>query len=235
MRVSFNQPAFIPWGGFFARLLNSDEMIILDDTQFARGFTYVNRNRLKGPQGEIWITVPIKKKGLGPQQISQLKIHQPEKWQKNFLALIKHYYGHSLHYEELYEKLLLILENSRDDFLAMAVSTTKLLQELFDLKTPMLLQSEIGIKEKGLKLLINLARKIGAKELLLPYLAGHHLNLQEISRAGFKIYLLKYNQYPYPQFWGEFIANLSAVDIFLCCGPNGQKIIKKSTKIIPWR
>jgi hypothetical protein len=44
--ISFNQPAFIPWGGFFARLLSSDRMVLLDDTVLARGFTFVNRNRL---------------------------------------------------------------------------------------------------------------------------------------------------------------------------------------------
>lgn len=46
MNVTFNQPAFIPWGGFFARLLNSDRMVLLDETILARGFSYVNRNRI---------------------------------------------------------------------------------------------------------------------------------------------------------------------------------------------
>jgi hypothetical protein len=65
MKLSFNQPAFIPWGAFFARLLNSDRMVLLDETILARGFSYVNRNRINGPRGEVWLTVPLKKKGRG--------------------------------------------------------------------------------------------------------------------------------------------------------------------------
>ena len=62
MILSFNQPSFIPWSGFFARLIASDKMVLLDNTLFAQGFTFVNRNRIKSPEGELWITVPVKKK-----------------------------------------------------------------------------------------------------------------------------------------------------------------------------
>ncbi len=47
-------------------------MILLDDTLLARGFTFVNRNRLKGPEGELWISVPLKRKGRGRQKIKDL-------------------------------------------------------------------------------------------------------------------------------------------------------------------
>jgi hypothetical protein len=55
MRICFNQPAFIPWGGFFARLLHSDKMVLLDDTLLARGFTFRRKPipvypRLKTPR-----------------------------------------------------------------------------------------------------------------------------------------------------------------------------------------
>ncbi|MGC8745865.1 MAG: WbqC family protein [Candidatus Saccharicenans sp.] len=232
MRVSFNQPAFIPWGGFFARLQQSDLMILLDDTQFARGFTYVNRNHLKGPSGEIWITVPIKKKGLGQQMINQLKIFQSEKFSKNFLALLRHYYGHSVYFDSLYPKLSINFEYAKDNFLALILSTLNLLKGAFGLKTPFLLQSETGLRQKGARLLIELAKAAGATEVLLPNLIQRHLDLREFTRAGLKIFCLKYNQYPYPQFWGEFLGNLSAVDLFLCLGPEGRQIIEKSTKVV---
>lgn len=232
MRVSFNQPAFIPWGGFYARLLNSDLMILLDETQFARGFTFVNRNRLKGPQGEIWVTVPIKKKGLGFQKINQLRIHQPKKWSENFLSMLRHYYGKSLYFEEIYQQLKRIFQDCEDNFLTMALSTIDLLKESFGLKTPLFLQSETGINQKGAKLLIELAREAGATEVLLPYLADRHLDLDEFVQAGLKVSFLRYNQSPYPQFWGEFVANLSALDLFLCCGPDGIKVINKSSRVV---
>lgn len=232
MRVSFNQPAFIPWGGFYARLIHSDLMIILDRTQFARGFTFVNRNRLKGPQGEIWVTVPLKKKGLGLQKISQLHLARPESWGYKFLSLLRHYYGHSLYYERTVSDLEKILREAGDNFLQLALKTSRLLAEYFGLETPFQLQSEMGLELKGTELLVELALRAGAGELLLPYLADRHLNLEVLNRAGLKVIYLKYHQIPYPQFWGNFIENLSTLDLWLCCGPEGLNNIKRSSHLI---
>jgi hypothetical protein len=232
MRVSFNQPAFIPWGGFFGRLLNSDLMILLDGTQFARGFTFVNRNRLKGPLGQVWITVPIKKKGLGLQKINQLRIHQSEKMARGFLALLKHYYSNSLYFNPVYLRLASLFTESADDFLKLAKGTINLLAENFTIKTAIRLQSETGVELKGTELLVELALNVGAREVILPYLADRHLDIAAFSRAGLKVFLLKYNQIVYPQFWGDFLGNLSALDLWFCCGPEGTILIEKSSKLI---
>ena len=87
MILSFNQPSFIPWPGFFARLIASDKMVLLDNTLFAQGFTFVNRNRIKSPEGELWITVPIKKKGLGRQKIKDLVIYQKQYWAEYYYEI----------------------------------------------------------------------------------------------------------------------------------------------------
>lgn len=178
------------------------------------------------------MTVPIKKKGLGLQKISQLKIHQPEKWSKNFLSMLRHYYGRSLYFHETYEKLKNTLEKSNDHFLRLLLSTINLLKEDLGIKTPIGVQSETGINEKGTALLIELARYSGAEEVLLPYLADRHLHISEFVQAGLKVSFLRYNQLSYPQFWGDFVANLSTLDLFLCCGPGGIKIINNSSRII---
>lgn len=232
MRVSFNQPAFLPWGGFYGRVLHSEVMILLDETQFARGFTYVNRNRLKGPSGEVKITLPVRRKGLGFQTINQLRLCQPEKWWKNFLNLLRHFYASSLYLDEVCSAFKEIGARAGDNFLALVLDTCSWLKEKFNLTTPFLLQSQLRIKSAKEQLLIDLAGQLGAKEVLLPYLASRHLELNKIKAAGLKVFLLKYQQEVYPQFWGPFEANLSALDIFLCCGPDGVKIIEKSCRII---
>ncbi|MGB4704501.1 MAG: WbqC family protein [Candidatus Saccharicenans sp.] len=232
MRISFSQPVFLPWGGFFGRLLHSDLMILLDGTQFARGFTFVNRNRLKGPQGEIWVTVPVKKKGLGLQKISQLKIHQPDRWSEKFLGLLKHYYRHSLFFHLTEEALREIICRAGDDFCRLAVSSLKFMAQAFSINREFILQSETQVEGKGSSLLVSLAVKTGASEVILPYLADRHLQMNLFHEAGIKVIFLKYLQEPYPQFWGNFIGNLSALDLWLCCGPQGSRKIAKSSRLI---
>ncbi len=231
MRISFSQPVFIPWGGFYGRLLNSDLMIILDNTLFARGFTFVNRNRLKAPQGEIWITVPVKKKGLGRQRIQDLQIVRPEIWARKFLALLKHYYGHSFYFEQTSRSLESIISSAGSDFLALALGCARFLADCFQINRGFRLQSELGVENRGTNLLVELAERVGAREVLLPHLAGRHLNLEALTRNGIKVIFLKYQPVAYPQFWGDFIANLSALDLWLSCGPCGLKNIIKSSRL----
>ncbi|NPV82987.1 MAG: WbqC family protein [Candidatus Aminicenantes bacterium] len=231
MRISFSQPVFIPWGGFYGRLLNSDLMIILDSTLFARGFTFVNRNRLKAPQGEIWVTVPVRKKGLGRQRTRDLRIFQPENWARKFLALLKHYYGHSFYFEQTIGELEKIISSAGENFLDLTQGCARFLADSFRINTGFSLQSELGVENRGTDLLVELALRVGAKEVILPYLADRHLNLDSLSRNGIKVFFLKYQPVAYPQFWGDFIANLSALDLWLCCGPDGLKNIGKSSRV----
>ncbi len=231
MRVSFSQPVFIPWGGFYGRLLNSDLMIILDNTWLARGFTFVNRNRLKAPQGEIWITVPVRKKGLGRQRIRELQIYQPEIWARKFLALLKHYYGHSFYFEQTMEDLEDIISRAGSNFLALAQGCSRFLADRFQINTGFRLQSELGVENRGTDLLAELAWRVGAAEILLPYLADRHLDLELLTRNGIKVIFLKYQPVAYPQFWGNFIPNLSVLDLWLCCGPDGRKNIVQSSRV----
>ncbi len=231
MRISFSQPVFIPWGGFYGRLLYSDLMIILDDTLLARGFTFVNHNRLKGPQGEIWITVPVRKKGLGRQRIRDLRIFQPEVWGQKFLALLKHYYGHSLYFGPTIQALEKIISDSGPNFLKLALDSARFLAGRFGIGTDFRLQSELGVENRGVDLLIELTKKVGAEEVLLPHLADRHLDPGALARAGIKTVYLKYQPVAYPQFWGQFIANLSALDLWLCCGPEGLGSIVRSSRL----
>ncbi len=206
-------------------------MVLLDDTQFARGFTYVNRNRLKGPDGELKITVPIIKKGLGFQTINKLCIHNPDRWLKNFLALLRHFYSSSLYLDEARQAFEEIGRRAEHNFLYFVSESCSWLRNKFQLDKPFLYQSNLGIKSGKENLLIDIARHLEAGEILLPYLASRHLDVRKIKVAGIRVLFLKYQQSVYPQFWGPFVPNLSALDIYLCCGPQGIKVIERSCRI----
>ena len=74
MIVSINQPAYLPWLGYFHRIAISDLHIILDHVQFEKN-SYTNRNKIRTPEGWNWLTVPVVTKNLfGSLPINGLKI-----------------------------------------------------------------------------------------------------------------------------------------------------------------
>jgi len=74
MIVSTNQPYFFPYPDFFYKAHLSDIFVILDEIQFPRGATWVTRNRFKNDLGTLWMTIPVWKKGLGLQNIDEVRI-----------------------------------------------------------------------------------------------------------------------------------------------------------------
>src|SRR4051812_26649403 len=57
-RVAIVQSNYIPWKGDFDLIASVDEFILLDDVQYTRQ-NWRNRNRVKTPQGPLWLTIPI--------------------------------------------------------------------------------------------------------------------------------------------------------------------------------
>lgn len=231
MIVSFNQPAFIPWGGFFARLLRCDQMVLLDDTLLARGFTFVNRNRLKGPEGEVWITVPLKRKGRGRQSVRDLEVYEKGRWQKKFLATLVHYYGHSPYFEPVFQEISRAVDTPDPQFLDLALSLLNILRTHLGIDQEMILQSTTGITGKGTPLLVSIAKSLSADEVILPYGSEKAVDCSQFEKQGIKVRFLRYLPPQYPQFWGEFLTNLSALDLLLCCGKDGRVIIEKGIRL----
>ncbi|MEW5900078.1 MAG: WbqC family protein [Acidobacteriota bacterium] len=227
MKISFNQPAFIPWGGFFARLMSSDRMVLLDETVLGRGFTYVNRNRVKGSKGEIWLTVPLKRKGRGAQKIRDLEIYEKQRWVRKFLLTLRHFYGHSVHFDEIFGEIHNAVASSEESFLDLAMPLLEILRRHLAIGTEMVLQSKTGIMGKGTDLLVALAKELGAAEVILPYFSEKAVEVEKFRREKMDVRFLRYDPPPYPQFWGEFAQNLSALDLLLCCGKDGRRVIEK--------
>ncbi len=229
MRICFNQPTFIPWGGFFARLLHSDKMVLLDDTLLARGFTYVNRNRIKGPAGEVWISVPLKRKGLGRQKIKELEIYGKKRWTKDFLLTLQHFYAKSLYLEPIHSDIQAVLETEDESFLYMVLDFLEILKKNLNIEKKFVLQSKLGITGKGTDLLIALVKELKANEVLMPYFSRKVIDWTPFRKEKIPVHFLRYDPPQYPQFWGHFLKRLSVLDLFFCCGSEGRHVIEKGS------
>src|SRR3954471_6587239 len=61
--VAIMQPTYLPWLGLFDLMDQVDELVLLDSVQFER-HSWQHRNRIRGANGEILLTVPVRNTGL---------------------------------------------------------------------------------------------------------------------------------------------------------------------------
>ena len=225
MILSANQPYFFPFPGFFYKAYLSDIFVILDNVQFPRGTTWINRNRFKNDQGSLWMTVPVKKKGLGFQKIDAVRICYDGRWPKKHLESLKNAYSRAPYFKVHIGFLEALWSTKFEKLIDLNHRAIRYLMQQLKIETKVILSSELGIRSTGDKLLIEICGKMGASRFLTQSAAQKYLDADRFADAGIRLTQFKQPLLIYPQLWGSFIPNLSALDLIFNCGPKGHDIM----------
>jgi WbqC-like protein family len=229
MILSTYQPYFAPFPGFFHKMLLSDTFVVLDEVQFPRGTTWITRNRFKHDQGNLWITVPVRKKGLGLQKINQVKIHHEAPWARKHLASLKAAYLKAPYFHDHLPFLEEVFSSRYETILDLNLAIIEHLMKSLGIETKLILLSSLGIGSEGNERLVEVCRSLGASQYLAQSAARKYLDHQLLSDAHVEVKYVNPPRPVYPQLWGDFIVNLSTFDLLFNCGPKSLEVIQKAS------
>ena len=226
MRVSINQPAYLPWPGYFHRIAISDLHVVLDQVQFEKnGVT--NRNKLRTATGWTWLTVPVKTKGkFGMLEINMLEIDNTTNWREKHWKTICQYYGKVPFFQKYSPALAKIYARTWERLFDLTNATNDYFRiEVLGITTPVRYGSELGSEGKKDELILNICRDVGATTYLSGSFGRDYLDETKFLQAGIKI---EYHDYAYPvyhQYYKPFEPFLSTLDIIMNCGPRSLDVI----------
>jgi len=227
MIVSAYQPFFAPFSGFFEKALRSDVMVLMDDVQFPRGTTWITRNRFKNDQGVLWLTVPVWKKGLGLQKILDVRICHEGRWVEKHLSSLESAYAKSPFFYDYFPFVEEIYRASYERLVDFNTAIIKFLFARLNIDARCLLLSDLGIKDREPELSIMLCKRLSATWFLAQRSAEKFLDKGLFDSAGVKLSFFRPSVPVYPQLWGQFIPNLSVLDLLFNCGPRASSYIGK--------
>jgi hypothetical protein len=219
MIVSTARPYFCPYPGYFAKILASDIFVILDEVQFPQGSTWITRNRFRNDQGTLWMSIPVKKKGLGPQKISKVKVCHEGRGQKKHLASLHQAYLHAPYRDEhmgIFERLF---SSGQENIFEMNMEIISYVLGELGCTTRIIRMSDLGIQEKGTRLIVDICLAFNATHYLVQESARKWLDSILFERSGIEVEFYKPPTQIYPQLWGSFVPNLSIFDLLFTCGP----------------
>ncbi len=228
MKFATHQPSFIPWPGLVHKALNTDRLVLLDQVQYPRGFSWINRNRLKGMHGTAWFTIPVLKKGLGFQIINQVRVLRDERWKKKHLMTLEHFYKNAPFFQEHFDFFRRLYSSTPKRLIHWNLAAIDHIFRSFGVEQGYVLQSELSATGGGTDLLVNIAEKLGADVLVAPRAGKGRIDTEKLKEAGISVEWLDYQSPVYPQLWGDFIKNLSAMDMLFNCGPQSRKIMERA-------
>ncbi len=224
--LSIHQPDFIPYFGFFNKINKSKTFVIMDNVQLSKkGWTH--RDKIKTKKGVEWITIPlikIKNKKL----IKDCKIDHSINWGNKHLNLIYENYKNAKFFDEIFNILEKIYENKTDRLLEFNLNSLKILFEILDINTKIILLSELEVEGSKNELLINILKKTKYKTYLSGLGAKNFIDLKKFNNSGFSVVFNSFRHPVYDQLYDNFIIDLSIIDLLFNCGINRTKWFLKN-------
>jgi hypothetical protein len=220
MVLAAHQPQYMPYLGYLHKMKKADVFVILDDVQFKRN-EWQNRNRIKGKDGFIWITVPVFH-NFG-QLIIDVKIRNDIPWQRKQKNTIITYYSKAPNFH-MFEKFSPLWEEKFEKLIDANMKSVEILREIFEIRTLIYFSSELKIKETKTDRLVALCKEFGAKYYLSGQGAKDYLEVEKFKRENIEVIWQEFIHPVYPQLWGEFIPNLSAIDAVLNLGEKCREL-----------
>ncbi|MDC0336048.1 WbqC family protein [Pseudodesulfovibrio sp.] len=225
MIISINQPAYLPWLGYFDRIAKSDAHVVLDHVQFEKN-SMTNRNRIRTKDAEVMLTVPVRTKGrFGALPIDSVKIDNTANWsKKHWNSLCQNYAKtaffaeHEPFFAEIYESTWECLTD------LLRVCNAYLLKAL-GIATPMVSSSELSPTATKSELVQELCTKLGADTYLSGPFGRDYLDLESFEAAGICVLFHDYEHPIYKQRHAGFRPCMSVVDLLFNHGPESLNIL----------
>lgn len=225
--VVIHQPDFLPHIGFFHRFLDADLYVVLDHVQFVHSNrSWTHRDRIKTPRGAQWLTVSVRK-AQRDTPINAIELSDMD-WRSQNLSLVHENYRDASHFKEIFAELEKLYALPCTKLVEFTTASIDILLRLFDISIPRVLSSALQPTGHKNELLVDILRKVGATRYLSGIGARDYFDSAPFSEAGIEVAWQDFKHPVYPQLHGEFVPNLSSIDLLFNCGTGRSREILRN-------
>jgi len=228
MIVSIMQPAYLPWLGYFDRIMKSDLHLVLDDVQITHGDrnSFTNRNKIRQKDGWSWLTVPILTTGRqGQLDIDAVEVSQTQPWQVKHPQSLHGAYARTPHFAEFFPAMQAIYATPVTRLVDIIDPLTDFQLTAFGIETPIVRTSTLKVGGTKADLVLNLCREVGATRYLSGPFGRDYLNLDDFEKAGIAIDWHDYAHPDYKQAFPGFEPYMAAIDLLFNHGRAGRAVL----------
>lgn len=216
-KIAILQSNYIPWKGVFDMINEVDEFVFFEDVQFTNR-DWRTRNLIKTPNGNIWLSVPIKK-APRDTMIYDIEISQQENWQNKHYETLKRCYSKATYFDDYHWVLKKIyLDKQWRNLSEFNIYVTKLLSEVLGINTVFVNSRDlntIGTKDDKL---LNICKKLNANHYLSGPAAKDYIEVEKFSSNNIELKYIEYNYPEYDQRFSEFDHHVSILDLLFNTG-----------------
>jgi hypothetical protein len=217
-RVAIIQSNYIPWKGYFDIIHDVDLFVFHDDLQYTKN-DWRNRNRIKTPDGERWLTIPV-----GTDEHRRIcDVRLPHRsWARDHWRHLEYSYRKApyfAHFRPYFEPLYLARDWTWLSEMNQAM-TIGIARDLLGITTDFSDSIPYRLTQaKGARVL-ELLGKAGAEEYVSGPAARDYITDAEFAAVGIRAIWKDYAGYPeYDQLYPPFSHRVTILDLLFHTGP----------------
>ena len=227
MIVGIHQPEYIPWLGFFKKMMNSELFVFLDDAQF-RKKGWQNRNKIRTKNGTALLSVPVH--AHSRPNINAITIDNDKNWSERHKKSILYNYAKAPYFEEFKNFIESIFEKKFEYLTDLNTAIIKFIMDELEIKPKIIFSSELKISKKGSERVLDICKSVGADHYITGTVwAQPHLKIDEFKKSNIRVEFQNFQHPTYKQIHGEFIPQMSIIDLLFNEGRDGAKKILQNS------
>lgn len=227
--AAIHQPQYLPYLGFFHKLLHCDIFIALDNVQFQKNGLQ-NRNKIKSSQGWQWLTVPVIHR-FG-QLIKEVCISPQVPWQRKHWGALVASYSRAPYFDLYGPGLKDLLDREWSHLCDLDMAVTRWTAEVLGIKTSILCSSALKAEGTKTEFLISICNAVRADCYLSGPGGKRYMDLVAFEAANITVIWQDFTAPTYEQLFPEFgfAPNLSVVDALFNHGPKTIESLRQGPK-----
>ena len=214
--AAIHQPHYLPWLPYIAKALQADVFVFLDDVQYQKNGVQ-NRNQVKGPQADAWLTVPVQ--ASLSLTIATTPIADAT-WRAKHLRTLEQVYSKAPHRDDVLNGLAPVLAADHASLADLNVAVCRFLFGWLGLAVETVRSSSLPSDLQREARVIDLCVRVGADTYLSGPGAASYQSADHFDAHRIELRYQTFESFDYPQCHGArgFAPHLSAIDLFMNVG-----------------
>ena len=226
MILSAHQPQYLPWLGYFHKIYKSDAFVFLDNVQY-KIREYQNRNRIRTRDGWMWLTVPVQKCEHSYPNISSVRIDNSRDWLKQHWKSLISNYGRAPFFKKYSDFFDDLYRKDWDMLVDLNIYIVEETLRLLKVEKPIYLESQLNIKTKNTKRIIDICNALKADAYLSGAGGKEYLDEELFAYGDIQLIYQNFTHPEYKQCREPFEPFMSVVDLLFNHGDNSLGILTR--------
>lgn len=230
MMVAIHQPCYLPYLGVFHKIWKADAFVFLDDAQYSNGYVF-EWNRIKTPQGECRLKVPLYKK-FG-QTLREVVPKDSLGWQNRHIKTVEMNYKKAPYFAELFPVYKEIVSQRHGNLAQLNVELMKFFFLWFGWHEKIVyFTSDWSLESRSEARVIEICKRLCADTYLSGTGGRNYQAETHFTENGIKLVYQEWEPAEYRQLWGDFLPYMSILDYAMNEGHDIDSHFRKMEEVI---